>query len=82
MNIDTSAVSPSTWEGELTEEKLDMIVRGLLIPSPEMSRRLAQEVVRLRLEKPSVPNNELPPDRCGGDGTYPNVPSKVKKVKP
>lgn len=50
MNVDTSTVDPPIWEGRLTAEKLDMIVRGLLVPSPEMSRRLALELIR-KMEK-------------------------------
>lgn len=36
---------PDRWPGELTEDKLREIVQGLLIPSPEMSRRLAWELL-------------------------------------
>lgn len=39
---------PDRWPGELTEDKLREIIQGLLIPSPEMSRRLAWELLHLR----------------------------------
>lgn len=42
----TEAVNFPRWEGEITKDLLESIVRGLLVPSVEMSRRLAWELLR------------------------------------
>jgi hypothetical protein len=40
--------TPPRWEGELTKDKLRMIVQGLLVPNQEMARRLAFELLQVK----------------------------------
>lgn len=43
--MDPIRVTPPRWEGELKWQDLDLIIRGGLIPTPELTRRLAYELL-------------------------------------
>jgi hypothetical protein len=46
--LSLKAITPPRWEGEVTDYMLEMIVRGLLVPNVETSRRLAYELLKRR----------------------------------
>lgn len=53
--ISLKSICPPAWKGELTEEKFDMIISGLEVPSQAMSVRLARELkARMFPEKPDA----------------------------
>jgi hypothetical protein len=43
--VDISASAPMGWQGELTEDKLQLISSGLLVPNQALSVRLARELI-------------------------------------
>jgi hypothetical protein len=46
--VSLKAITPPRWEGEVTDYMLEMIVKGLLVPNVETSRRLAYELMKRR----------------------------------
>jgi hypothetical protein len=46
--VSLKAITPPRWEGEVTDYMLEMIVKGLLVPNVETSRRLAYELMKAR----------------------------------
>lgn len=46
--VDITSIAPPKWDGDLTDDKLQKIISGLLIPNQAMSIRLAYELREMR----------------------------------